>query len=73
MCERAGPQMSPPPAAWAARKTKGGGARPVRLGAADLFMLLSQFGRCAAECYTDIDGDGMVGVTDLLIVLGNWD
>ena len=43
------------------------------VGAADLLMLLSQFGPCAAECYADIDGDGMVGVTDLLIVLGNWD
>ncbi len=35
-------------------------------------MLLSQFGPCPADCYADLDGDGMVGVTDLLIVLGNW-
>jgi len=34
---------------------------------------MAAWGSCAEElCPADCDGDGLVGVTDLLIVLGNW-
>ena len=36
-------------------------------------MLLGQLGPCTGGCWADMDHDGIVGVTDLLIVLGNWD
>ncbi len=35
--------------------------------------MLSQLGLCTGSCRADMDHDGMVGVTDLLILLGNWD
>ena len=41
----------------------------------DLIALLTSWGACPeppASCPGDLDGDGMVGVTDLLILLANW-
>ncbi len=42
------------------------------VGAADLLLLLGQWGLCPTNCYADLDGDSVVGVTDLLFLLANW-
>ena len=34
--------------------------------------VLAAWGECEALCDEDLDGDGMVGVSDLLSVLGSW-
>jgi hypothetical protein len=41
------------------------------VGAADLAILLGQWGACAG-CAADLDGDGMVGASDLAQLLGDW-
>ncbi len=39
----------------------------------DLLSLLGVWGPCVQECcLADLDLDGLVGVPDLLILLGNW-
>ena len=35
----------------------------------DLLSMLSEFG-CSSECSNDLDEDGVVGIGDLLILLG---
>ena len=37
----------------------------------DLLMVIGAFGPCDG-CPEDIDGDGMTGATDILIILANW-
>jgi hypothetical protein len=37
-----------------------------------LLVLLTQWGPCPGCCSADFDLDGLVGVTDLLVVLGAW-
>ncbi|MEE9131027.1 MAG: hypothetical protein V3T84_13495 [Phycisphaerales bacterium] len=41
------------------------------VGASDLLILLSNWGRCKG-CPSDLDGNGSVGASDLLILLVNW-
>jgi len=43
----------------------------------DLQLLLNAWGKCSMVsvehgCFADLDNDGTVGVSDLLILLGNW-
>ncbi|MEE8153828.1 MAG: FG-GAP-like repeat-containing protein [Phycisphaerales bacterium] len=44
------------------------------VGATDLLILLSSWGRCddCNDCSADIDGNCAVGASDLLILLANW-
>ena len=44
------------------------------IGAVDLYLLLTTWGRCADcdNCHADLDNNCVVGVPDLLILLGNW-
>ena len=44
------------------------------IGAVDLYLLLTTWGRCADcdNCHADLDNNCVVGVSDLLILLGNW-
>jgi hypothetical protein len=44
------------------------------VGAPDLLILLSVWGRCepCSPCPGDLDGDGAVGITDLLLLLAGW-
>ncbi len=44
------------------------------VGAIDLLILLSQWGRCGDcdDCPADLNGDCVVGATDLLMLLVNW-
>lgn len=37
---------------------------------ADLIALLANFGCVGLDCYADLDGDGIVGIMDILIFLG---
>jgi hypothetical protein len=38
----------------------------------DILILLSSFGCVGPACTGDIDGDGVVGVSDILDVLGSF-
>lgn len=38
----------------------------------DLFVLLNNWGSCAAPCPSDLTGDGMVDVNDLFDLLSSW-
>ena len=44
------------------------------IGAVDLIVLLSAWGRCADcnDCIADLDKNCVVGASDLLILLANW-
>ena len=44
------------------------------VGAADLLLLLGEWGPCAPaqECLADMDEDGTVSISDLLVLLANW-
>ena len=44
------------------------------VGAADLLILLANWGPCAdcSNCPADLDDDCTVGVSDLLLLLANW-
>ena len=44
------------------------------VGAADLLILLANWGPCAdcADCVADLDGDCNVGTSYLLVLLANW-
>ncbi|MHC4218202.1 MAG: right-handed parallel beta-helix repeat-containing protein, partial [Planctomycetota bacterium] len=42
------------------------------VGRANLAALRASWGPCAGDCPEDLDGDGVVGVRDLLIVLAAW-
>lgn len=44
------------------------------IGAADLLILLSQWGSCGdpGDCPADLTGDGTVGGSDLLVLLSHW-
>ncbi|MEE8155826.1 MAG: hypothetical protein V3T53_12815 [Phycisphaerales bacterium] len=44
------------------------------VGAADLLILLTSWGRCddCGKCPADLNGDCVVGAADLLILLANW-
>ena len=45
------------------------------VGAADLLILLANWGPCAdppTTCPVDLDGNGVVGAADLLLLLANW-
>jgi hypothetical protein len=35
----------------------------------DLKTLLASWGRCSMTCAADLDGDGVVGIADLLMLL----
>jgi hypothetical protein len=40
--------------------------------AADLLMLLAEWGPCEGTCLGDLDGDDIIGVDDLLMLLAEW-
>ncbi len=44
------------------------------IGAVDLLLLLTTWGRCADcnDCDADLDNNCVVGVSDLLILIANW-
>jgi len=45
------------------------------VGIVDFLALLDAWGTCPADpapCPADLDGDGAVGITDLLMLLANW-
>ena len=50
-------------------------SRPGSVGFAscvgDVLLVLASWGACI-DCPADLDGNGTVNVTDLLIVLDNW-
>lgn len=43
------------------------------VNAADLAVLLGNWGPCLGGCYGDFVVDGVVGPADLAVLLGNWD